>query len=111
MIGIEKSGRIFIYALPIDGRLAHRGLADLVTNSMKRDLLQGDISLFISGSRRAAKIIIFDGTALLLMHKKLEKGLFMQVPHSTHGSELSGNALEKILNGSNVLLGYSLENS
>lgn len=108
MFGIEKSGRIFIYALPIDGRLAHRGLADLVTHAMKHDLLKGDTYLFISGSRRAAKIITFDGTGLLLLHKRLEKGLFMQVPHSSHGFELTAKVLEKILDGSNVLLGYSL---
>ncbi|MBC7532083.1 MAG: hypothetical protein H7318_10925 [Oligoflexus sp.] len=35
--------------------------------------------LFISGSRRAAKIISFDGTGVMLMHEKLERGLFMQI--------------------------------
>ncbi|MBC7661148.1 MAG: IS66 family insertion sequence element accessory protein TnpB [Chitinophagaceae bacterium] len=62
MIGIEKLDRIFIYVLPIDGRLAHRGLAYRVTHTMKHDLLKGDVYLFISGSRRAAKIIIFECT-------------------------------------------------
>ena len=47
MIGIEKSGRIYIYALPIDGRLAPRGLADLVTHSMKHDLLEACTACFL----------------------------------------------------------------
>lgn len=34
MIGLETSARIFIYAFPIDGRLTHRGLADLATHTI-----------------------------------------------------------------------------
>ncbi len=101
-------GRIFIHAAPIDGRLAHRGLSHLVTHAMAYDLLNGDTFVFISGSRRAAKVLIFDGTGLLLLHKKLEIGLFMKVPRTKNVYELSSRALEQILGGSNVVLGYSL---
>lgn len=102
------SGRIFIHTAPIDGRLAHRGLSFLVTHEMRHDLLNGDTFVFISGSRRAAKVLIFDGTDLLLIHKKLEVGLFMRVPRHQNAYELSPKALEQILGGSNVVLGYSL---
>ncbi len=108
MVPVFSSGRIFIHTAPIDGRLAHRGLSFLVTHVMEHDLLDGDTFVFISGSRRAAKVLIFDGTGLLLLHKKLEVGLFMKVSKSQKLYELSPKALEQILGGSNVVLGYSL---
>jgi transposase len=75
---------------------------------MEHDPLKGDTCVFISGSRRAAKVLIFDGTGLLLLHKKLEVGLFMRVSKSQNIYELSPKALEQILGSSNVLLGSSL---
>ena len=108
MASILNGGRIFIHTAPIDGRLAHRGLSHLVTHVMEHDLLNGDTFVFISGSRKAAKVLIFDGTGLLLLHKKLEVGLFMRVSKSQNCYELSPKALDKILGGANVVLGYSL---
>jgi transposase len=43
---------------------------------MGRDVLSGELYLFINKTRRRAKVLYFDGTGLCVLSKRLEKGLF-----------------------------------
>jgi transposase len=51
-------------------------LAALVTEQVKKDLLSGDLYLFVSRDRKRAKVLYFDGTGMCLFAKRLEKGRF-----------------------------------
>jgi transposase len=51
-------------------------LSALVTQGMGRDLLGGDVFLFVARGRRRAKALFFDGTGLCLYAKRLERGRF-----------------------------------
>ena len=43
---------------------------------MKRDIATGDLFVFVSKSRKRAKVLYFDGTGLCLFCKRLETGKF-----------------------------------
>ncbi|MGD1147279.1 MAG: IS66 family insertion sequence element accessory protein TnpB [Thermoanaerobaculaceae bacterium] len=79
MIGSTRSVRVFAYGSPADMRKGFDGLYGLVKNHLERDPLSGDIYLFVSGNRRRAKVLMWDGTGLCLYAKRLEKGRFAQV--------------------------------
>jgi transposase len=51
-------------------------LAALVAEQVKKDLLSGDLYLFVSKDRKRAKVLYFDGTGMCLFAKRLEKGKF-----------------------------------
>lgn len=69
--------QVFIYRNYVDMRKGHNGLSYLVRHEMNLDLLSGSIFLFAGRNRRSAKALMWDGTGLLLIHKKLESGKFM----------------------------------
>jgi len=55
------------------------GLCALVTQAMHRDVLDGDVFLFVSRDRVRAKALHWDGTGLCLYAKRLERGRFARL--------------------------------
>jgi transposase len=51
-------------------------LAVLVKNELRREVLSGDVYVFVGKTRRRAKVLYWDGTGLCLFAKRLEKGRF-----------------------------------
>lgn len=76
MIATTKNVQVYAYTKPVDMRKAFDALSALVTYELKRDLLAGDVFLFVGRNRRRAKALYFDGTGLCLFAKRLEKGRF-----------------------------------
>lgn len=79
MIGSTRQVRVFACDAPTDMRKQFDSLAVLVVQSLKRDLLAGDMFLFVGRNRRRAKVLFFDGTGLCLFAKRLERGRFANV--------------------------------
>jgi len=52
-------------------------LSALVTDSLKKDVLSGELFLFVGKDRKRAKVLFWDGTGLCLYSKRLEKGRFV----------------------------------
>jgi transposase len=57
-------------------RKGYEGLSELVRSALRKDVLSGDLFLFVGKDRRRAKVLYFDGTGLCLLSKRLDKGRF-----------------------------------
>lgn len=68
--------RALAYGAPVDMRKGFEGLWSLVTQQLGRDVLGGELFVFVGRDRRRAKVLYFDGTGLCLLHKRLETGRF-----------------------------------
>ena len=76
MIGSTRRISVWAHAEPVNMRKSFEGLYALTRLQMKRDPLQGDMFLFVSRNRRQARVLYFDGTGLVVIAKRLEKGRF-----------------------------------
>ena len=76
MIGMSRTARVWAYPAPVDLRRGFDGLEALVAAGLKRSALTGDYFLFTNRRRRSAKVLVWDGTGLLMYHKRLERGQF-----------------------------------
>jgi transposase len=76
MIGSTRQVRVFAFGRPADMRMGFDGLFALVTRELGRDVLAGDVFLFVSKTRRRAKVLLWDGTGLCIYAKRLERGRF-----------------------------------
>ncbi|MCB9083605.1 MAG: IS66 family insertion sequence element accessory protein TnpB [Bdellovibrionaceae bacterium] len=76
-IRLRSGHRVFIYSDYQDLRAGFDSLAMVVREKMKRDLLEGDLFIFIGRNRKRLKALCYDGTGLLLFAKRLERGQFM----------------------------------
>lgn len=76
MIGSTRQVSVYAYGRPVDMRKSFDTLAVLVKGELGREVLSGDVFVFVGKTRRRAKVLYWDGTGLCLFAKRLEKGRF-----------------------------------
>ena len=76
MIVPGNSLRIFVATKPVDFRKGMEGLAAVVEQELRLDPFCG--AAFVFRAKRAArlKILLWDGTGLVMAYKRLEEGKF-----------------------------------
>ena len=103
----NKTTKVFVYRQSVDMRKGHNGLSFLVTHEMNLDLLSGAIFLFTSRNRKSAKALVWDGTGLILIHKKMEEGTFMSFKNLKEVEKISSSELSLILEGAKIKIPIS----
>ena len=101
MIHISDKCRYLLYRGNTDMRKSFHGLTAIVKYKMQRDVLSGDIYIFISKRRNAIKLLRFEADGFAIFYKRLEKGTF-EMPAHDHRSGtmlLTDNELIFILRG------------
>jgi transposase len=103
MIFKRKGLEIFISKEPIDMRFGFHRLTGLVRKEHgMQKLLDGHVFVFFGNNRGRIKILFFDGTGLLLLIKRIEKGRFMWVGDLSHKT-VSFSELEQLIHGSTLV--------
>lgn len=91
-------GRILVYGKPVDMRKGFDGLTALVKQSLREDPLSGDLYLFLGGSGKLVKALLWDRTGFIVIAKRLEKGRF-RLRSQAEKLVLTPQALELLLDG------------
>lgn len=79
MLFETKGLRIFVYSEAIDMRSGFDRLLYYARDKMKALIDQGHVYLFFGKNRRRLKAIYYDGTGLVLVAKRMERGQFMAI--------------------------------
>jgi transposase len=110
-VGVKlKPGlKVFVYSEAIDMRSGFSKLQALVTERVRENLFAGHLFLFLGKNRRRAKVLLFDGTGLVLIVKRLDRGSFMAVSDLFDTREISMEDLERLLDGANLRVGFAAE--
>ncbi len=85
-------------------RKGHNSLAMIVTNQVNAELMDGSLFLFISRNKKTIKGIFFDGTGLVVLHKKIESGRFMSFNASTASFEINEDEFNIVFHGGHIPL-------
>lgn len=64
------------------------GLCGLVQNEMNKDVLQGDVFVFINKRHNQIKLLQWDKDGFALYEKRLEKGTFEQPGYTDNNATL-----------------------
>ena len=76
MIAVPPGVRILLAARPVDFRKGMDGLAALVQQALRADPFAGEVFIFRAKRADRVKLLVFDGTGLVLVTKRLEAGRF-----------------------------------
>ena len=93
--------RVFVFSEVVDLRAGFDRLTSIVETRMKQKLIDGDLFLFMGRSRTKLKMICYDGTGVLLIAKRIERGKFMSLYDLEH-REITTDELDQLLRGSIV---------
>jgi transposase len=101
MIHISDRCRCLLYSGETDMRKSFHGLAGIVKQEMKCDVLNGDIYVFLSKRRNRVKLLRFEGDGYAIFYKRLEKGTFEMPKYDSlhHAMLVTDNELMFILKG------------
>jgi transposase len=105
VIGLPRGVSVYAFDEPCDMRKSFDTLTALVVERMSRDVLSGDLFLFVARDRRRAKVLYFDGTGMCLLAKRLEKGQFSAAwkrAKSKRGFEMTLAELALFIEGSEL---------
>ena len=70
--------QLFLYAKDVDMRRSFDGLLAIVQSEFMRDILQGDVFLFLNKRRDRIKILWWDGDGMAIFMKRLEAGTYQR---------------------------------
>lgn len=98
----RKGLRVFIYREEIDMRCGFERLHSLCVHQMNAIMDQGHVYLFFGKNRKRIKILVYDGSGLVLIAKRIERGKFMSLPELLGRPEITQDELKLILHGSVV---------
>jgi transposase len=76
MIGSSGAVRVMLATRPVDFRKGMDGLAALVRDAMGADPFSGTVYVFRSKRADRVKLLVWDGSGLVLATKRLEAGQF-----------------------------------
>ena len=107
MIFNIRALKVYLYRDFIDMRKGHDGLYCLIRNELNCDPMNGSIYIFFSRNRRITKSLYWDGTGLVLVHKRLEKGRFMATENLEKVQEITMAELALIFEGTKIKLPLS----
>ena|SRR6195952_5651413 len=101
MLHLSSSERYYFYNQTTDMRKGCYGLCGIVQNELKKNILLGDVFVFINKRHNQIKLLQWDRDGFALYEKRLEKGSFER-PGSTPNSTnvlLTNLQLQHILQG------------
>jgi transposase len=91
--------KVLVYKSAVDMRKSYDGLYGLARASGS-DVFSGDLFLFVSGNRKRAKVLFWDGTGLNILMKRMEKILFCKLVEQ---SEITVSELNLFMQGAQLL--------
>ena len=97
----ERSGlRVFVYKSEVDMRCGFERLHSYCVHQMSAVMDQGHVYLFFGKNRRRLKVIFYDGSGLVLISKRIERGRFMSLSDLVDRREIKLSELKQIFHGS-----------
>lgn len=79
MIAFNRRTKIFVAKGPTDMRASYDTLFLKAKDTLSQDPFSGHLFVFMNARRTACKCLFYDGTGLVLICKRLEKGLFSRL--------------------------------
>src|SRR5690348_17759657 len=99
MITPPPGVRVLVWSQPVDFRCGMDKLAALVQMTLRADPFAGDVFVFRSKRADRVKLLVYDGTGLVLIWKRLEGGTFKWPPISDGVMRLSGAQCAALFDG------------
>ena len=99
MIAVPPGVRILLATRPVDFRKGMDGLAALVQQALRADPFAGEVFIFRAKRADRVKLLVFDGTGLVLYAKRLEAGRFCWPSPADGVVRLTGAQLATLLEG------------
>lgn len=91
--------KVYVHKKPIDMRSGFEKLTFIIEQEMGKKLNRGSFFIFLGNNRKRLKALLFDGSGLVLLSKRMEKHIFMSVLDLDEREEIDSKDLEFLFHG------------
>ena len=99
MFSLSASNKVILYRQATDMHKGFDGLSGIVQNKLRRNVLNGEVFVFINKRRDKVKLLHWEQGGFTLYYKRLERGT-LGVPKSSENQvEISWSQLVLIIEG------------
>ena len=120
MFGLEENRQYYVCQRYVRMNLGINGLSKLVSQELRRPLLNGDVFIFFGKNRQTVKLLCWDGDGFLLYQKRLERGTFelprfksgqkaAEMPYRTLSASMRGVSLRSVRYRKRLRIGNSID--
>ena len=103
MLAFNRKTRVFVCKKPTDMRASFDSLFSKVKDQLTQGPFSGNLFVFINSRRTMCKCLLYDGTGLVILSKRLEQGLFSAInPHYSRDVILTPNEFALFFEGSDL---------
>lgn len=99
MIGLRGELKVLVASRPIDFRRGIHGLVAMVAQALDADPYCGNVFVFRSKRKDRLKLVVWDGSGMVLLTKWLEEGTFTFPPVQDGAVVLSATQLSVLVSG------------
>jgi transposase len=85
MFGLNAHQRYFLFPEAVDMHKSFDGLRGKVTQQMGKDVMSGDVYIFLGRDLSRIKLLVWEAGGFVLYYKRMEAGTFA-LPQSGKGS-------------------------
>ena len=79
MIALNRRTKIYVSKDPNDMRASYDSLFEKTKTALKQDPFSGHLFVFMNKRRSSCKCLYYDGTGLVIIAKRLERGTFSRL--------------------------------
>jgi transposase len=79
ILSLSVDANFYLYRKPVKMSRSFDGLAALIRTEMDRDIVNGDIFIFLSRQRTTIKIFVYENKGFSIFYRRLDDGSF-QLP-------------------------------
>lgn len=79
MISFNRRTKVFVCKEPTDMRASYDTLFSRAKGVLAQDPFSGHLFVFINSRRTSIKCLFYDGTGLVILAKRMERGLFSRI--------------------------------
>ncbi len=105
ILQLATDGNFYLYRKPVKMSKSFDGLAALIRTELDKDIISGDIFIFLNRPRTTVKLFVYENKGFSIFYRRLDEGSF-QLPliASDHISyRMSEEQLMQMLSGVTVL--------
>lgn len=103
MLSFNRRTKIFVSKDSTDMRASYDTLFSKAKSVLNQDPFSGHLFLFINARRTSIKCLYYDGTGLVLICKRMEKGLFCKInPYHRGDIELTAAEFALFFEGADL---------
>lgn len=101
LLGLSPTRKYHLYRKETDMRKSFDSLSGIITNELGKEIIEGEVFVFINRSRSHLKLLLYEQGGFSLFYRRLSKGTF-ELPafdHDCKSMSISSDQLEFILKG------------